>query len=47
MCIMKIVVKLINFKQIQPSKNKYSKQNFDNIKINYLKYENNRFYSCV
>jgi len=36
MCTMKIAAKLINFEQIQPSKNKYSNQNFDNTKINYL-----------
>jgi len=39
MCTMNIIAKLINFEQIQPSKNKYSKQNFDTTKINYLKYE--------
>ena len=47
MCTMKIVAKLINFEQIQPSKNKYLKQIFINKKNLILKYENNRLCSCL
>jgi len=46
MCTMKIVAKLINFEQIQPNKNKDFKH-FLLHKIKTLKYENNRFCSCL
>jgi len=46
MCTMKIVAKLYNFEQIQPSKKQIFKTLFYNTKIKILKYENNRFCSC-
>jgi len=41
------MAELINHEQMQQVNNKYSKQNVDNTKINYLSYEYDRFCSCL